>query len=349
MTVGISLENVSLRYGDTLAVTDLSLEIGDGEVLSILGPSGCGKTSVLRLIAGFEAPATGIIRLGSEVVASKDKDVAPERRHVGMLFQHGALFPHLNVLENVRFSLRRGVEARDSVAHAMLLANLKGLERRFPHELSGGQQQRVALARAIVARPSVMLLDEPFSSLDAQMRNDVRDEVITVLRNERITTVLVTHDQEEALSTADRVAVMYGGEILQVASPSDLYRRPASETVARFLGEGQLVPADVVGGTITTLIGFRFGSSMSDGPLSILLRPEDLEVGVAQGIEGRTVSKRFFGHDQIVELSVGELPLSLRCDAFTPLPIGETVTIGLRGRKFLAYRGSEVFDVTIKD
>lgn len=346
MTTTISLENISLRYGQTLAVDDLSLEIGQGEVLSILGPSGCGKTSVLRLIAGLEVPHAGSIRLGAEVVASHDKDLPPERRKVGMLFQHGALFPHLSVQDNVRFSLVR-TDSDESVLHVLRLANLEGLQKRFPHELSGGQQQRVALARAIVARPRVMLLDEPFSSLDTQMRNSVRDEVISVLRAEKITTILVTHDQEEALSVADRVAVMDSGRILQVAAPSDLYRRPVSAVVARFLGEGQLVDANVHEGLLTTVVGFRFRAAMPDGAATILLRPEELEMTSNHGVEGRVLGKRFFGHDQIVDLEVSSSTLSFRCDSQAPVKVGEIVMIALKGNSFLAFRGAESFDVTI--
>jgi len=348
MTTTISLENVSLRYGRTLAVDGLSLQIGEGEVLSILGSSGCGKTSVLRLIAGLEVPNGGSIRLGSEVVASGDKDVPPERRKVGMLFQHGALFPHLNVLDNVCFSLFRAHED-GSIAHVLRLTSLEGLESRFPHELSGGQQQRVALARAIVARPRVMLLDEPFSSLDAQMRSSVRDEVLSVLRAEKITTILVTHDQEEALSIADRIAVMHRGRILQVATPSELYRRPVSATVARFLGEGQLVEADVRGGVLTTILGFRFQATMSDGSASVLLRPEELEMNMNDGIEGRVVARRFFGHDQIVDVAVGSSTLSVRCDSQTPVHTGDMVTITLKGQTFLAFRDTEAFDVMVSN
>lgn len=344
MTTRLAVEEVSLRYGDTLAVDRVSLEVGPAEIVSILGPSGCGKTSLLRLIAGFETPLDGTVRIGDDIVASSSADVPPEKRRVGMLFQHAALFPHLDVEENVRFGVARA-EDGTRVKHAIAVANLFGLEKRHPHELSGGQQQRVALARAIAARPRVMLLDEPFSSLDAQMRSSVRNEVTAILRAEGITTILVTHDQEEALSTSDRVAVMQEGRILQIDTPAELYRHPAVADVARFLGDGQLVDAVVTAGIATTSIGFRFRAPVSDGALVLLLRPEELQIDGSSGVEARAKGTRFFGHDQIIDFEVGTATVSIRCDSCLPFFPGQGAKISVKSEKVLAYRGSESFAV----
>lgn len=344
MTTPVALEDVSLRYGDTVAVDRVSLQVEPAEIVSILGPSGCGKTSLLRLVAGFESPLGGTIRIGEDIVASASTDVPPEKRRVGMLFQHAALFPHLDVEENVRFGVARG-ENDTRVKHALSVANLSGLEKRRPHELSGGQQQRVALARAIAARPRVMLLDEPFSSLDAQMKSSVRNEVMAILRAEQITTILVTHDQEEALSTSDRVAVMQEGRILQIDRPAELYRHPAAASVARFLGEGQLVDAIVAAGIATTSIGFRFRATVSDGPLVLLLRPEELQIDGANGIEARAKGTRFFGHDQIIDFEVGTATVAVRCDSCLPFHPGQRAKISLRTEQVLGYRGSESFEL----
>ena len=345
MTTSLDLTNLTLRYGETVAVDDVTLAVNPSEVLAILGPSGCGKTSLLRLIAGFESPESGTIRIGSETVVSREVNVPPEKRRVGMLFQHSALFPHLRVAENIAFGVH-GQGAADTVADATRLANLGGLERRYPHELSGGQQQRVALARAIAARPRVMLLDEPFSSLDAQMRQSVRQDVLQILRDEAITTILVTHDQEEALSSSDRVAVMHQGRIVQVSSPSELYRKPKSELVASFVGDGRLVNGVARNGEVVTPLGWTFRSSAPDGSLQILLRPEELRIGAHPGLSGTVKSTRFFGHDQMVEVDVGSTTISIRCDSSVSFHEGEMTTVALATAMVLGFRDGETYDLT---
>jgi putative spermidine/putrescine transport system ATP-binding protein len=243
----LELGRLSKHFGPTVAVHDVSLDVRDGEFVVLLGPSGCGKTTTLRMIAGFLAPTSGRVRIG-------DKDVTtlpPWKRNAGMVFQSYALFPHLTVAENVAFGLEmRKLPQSDipeRVAEALRLVRLEGLAERLPRQLSGGQQQRVALARALVIRPDVLLLDEPLSNLDAKLRETVRVEIRELQRQLGSTTVMVTHDQEEALIMADRLVVMSEGSVRQIGSQRDLYERPADRFVAGFVGRSNLLPGKVVG------------------------------------------------------------------------------------------------------
>ncbi len=243
----VELRGVSKRYGATLALDDVSMTIDPGELLFVLGPSGAGKSTLLRIIGGYERPDSGALFIGGQRV----DQVPIERRNVGMVFQSYALFPHMTVADNVGFGLRmRGTRepARsERVQWALGLVRLDGLERRFPRQLSGGQQQRVALARAIAFRPSLLLLDEPLASLDRRLRDEMRLELRQLQRRVGITTVFVTHDQEESLTMADRVVVMHGGAVRQIATPSELYNRPADPFVASFIGEMNVLAGVVVG------------------------------------------------------------------------------------------------------
>ena len=244
---GLRLQGVSKHFGTKvapiLAANEVALTVDSGELLALLGPSGCGKTTTLRLIAGFERVDAGTIEIDGEVVASRSVHVQPERRRVGMVFQEYALFPHVSVLANIEFGLRRMAAADKEVRTKEILdlTGLVGLEQRMPHELSGGQQQRVALARALAPRPALILLDEPFSNLDASLRARVRAEVREILRAANTTAVFVTHDQEEALSLVDQVAVMLDGSVEQVASPHELYTNPANRAVAEFIGDANFL------------------------------------------------------------------------------------------------------------
>ena len=229
-SVALRCTGIAKRFGDTVVVDDLDLMAHTGEIVALLGPSGCGKTTTLRLIAGFEAQDSGTIEIGGRLVAgpSPGRGEPPERRRVGMVFQDYALFPHLSVGKNVAFGLTRDQERNGQVEAALETVGLPDFAGRMPHELSGGQQQRVALARALAPGPDVILLDEPFSNLDAALRASVRAEVRQILSRAKATALLVTHDQEEALSLADRVAVMWDGHVVQSATPETLYHRPVS-------------------------------------------------------------------------------------------------------------------------
>ncbi|MEM8961252.1 MAG: ABC transporter ATP-binding protein [Acidobacteriota bacterium] len=330
----LAIDNLVVRYGAVDAVDHVSFEVAEGSLTAVVGPSGCGKTSLLRAIAGFEVPARGTIHLAGELVAGPKRWVAPEKRRVGMVFQQGALFPHLTVLDNVRYGLR----GKNVKAHARAVLELVGLPHhgdRFPDELSGGEQQRIALARALAPAPRLVLLDEPFSSLDANLRRRLRDEVREVLRQAEATALLVTHDLEEALSIADTVIVMMGGKVLQAGSPAMIYHRPASLDVARFIGDGQLVRCNVARGRARSLLG----EVSAAGPVTIgdgvlLVRPEDIEFCV-NGVAGRPGTAKeevFYGHDRIqpVELDGGGL-LHLRLLSTACLPKAESkVRVRLR-------------------
>ena len=286
----LELENLSKQYGATTAVSDVSLDVRDGEFLVLLGPSGCGKTTTLRMIAGFIAPSAGRVRLGGQDITT----LPPWKRNAGMVFQSYALFPHLTVAQNVAFGLemrrlpKSAIPAR--VAEALRLVRLDGFAERLPRQLSGGQQQRVALARALVIRPDVLLLDEPLSNLDAKLRETVRIEIRELQHQLGITTVMVTHDQEEALIMADRLVVMSDGSVRQVGTQRDLYERPADRFVAGFVGRSNLLAGAVVGsGRFRTEGGLTIACrERALGPGVIALRPERLALGAAAiGLENR--------------------------------------------------------------
>ena len=295
--VPIRLEGLTRRYGSVVALDRLDLEIGGGEFLALLGPSGCGKTTALRAIAGFDRPDAGRVLLGDRDVT----DVPASKRDTGMVFQAYSLFPNLTVAENVAFGLRvRGRGKPERAARAGELLELVGLAdrgSRYPHQLSGGQQQRVALARALAVAPQVLLLDEPLSALDAQVRVQLREEIRRLQLELGITTVFVTHDQAEALSVADRVGVMRAGRLEQVASPDELYERPATAFVAEFVGTMNRVPATLDGGAVR-LLGARrpvAGAAPSGGPVVALVRPESLLVRADDAGAGRVVTRTFSG------------------------------------------------------
>lgn len=267
------------------AVGDVSLDLQRGDLLGLLGPSGCGKTTLLRLIAGFEPPDAGSIELAERVVYGKGKLVPPERRDVGVVFQDYALFPHLSVMDNVTFGLKSVAQSRklatgsvrEEAQRAIALVGLTGFEKRFPHELSGGQQQRVALARAIAPRPSLILLDEPFSNLDVQVRLYLRQEVRDILKSVGTSGVFVTHDQEEALSISDSLAVMRQGQIEQIGTPEEIYSQPRSRFVADFVTQANFLPAERQGNIWQTLLGsFTANPEDTTTVAEVMIRQEDL-------------------------------------------------------------------------
>jgi iron(III) transport system ATP-binding protein len=291
-------------YGDTIALDAFDLTVPAGTILGLLGPSGSGKTTALRVIAGFERPDTGSVAIDGTTVTGPGAFVPPERRRVGMVFQDYALFPHLDVTANVGYGLR-GRDPR-RVAEVLDLVGLTGVERRRPHELSGGEQQRVALARALAPRPRIVLLDEPFSNLDAARRETVRREVRTILVEARATAVFVTHDQEEALAMSDEVAVVRRGRVVQAAAPSDLYLRPADCWVARFLGEAEFVTGTAASGTVHTSFGrFPVPESLI-GTVEVMVRPESVHLSPAEPGSATVTGREFYGHDQLVTVSLDD-------------------------------------------
>ncbi len=313
--MSVRLEGVEKRFGDARAVAGVDLDLSEGEIVAVLGPSGCGKTTLLRLIAGFEAPDAGTIAVGGELVAGAGRSVPPERRRIGMVFQDYALFPHLRVEANVGFGLA-GRSAADRRALTRDTLALVGLERkagRYPHELSGGERQRVALARALAPQPEIVLLDEPFSSLDATLRAELRRDVEAILREAAATALLVTHDQEEALSLADRVAVMRDGRIQQEGTPEEVYGRPTSQWVTSFLGDAELLPGEASGGAVECELGRFPIPATLEGEVDVVVRPEAVALGQGpaprgeRGHEGVVVAREYYGHDQlvVVELASG--------------------------------------------
>src|SRR5438067_13853736 len=255
----VDLRSLTKRYGAVAAVDDVSLRIDHGQLVCLLGPSGCGKTTTLRLIAGFLEPSDGEIRVGDRLVSSPARTLPPEQRNMSMIFQSYALWPHMTVAENIIYGLRLRKLDRDTIARklAAILSTtkLEPLAQRYPGELSGGQQQRVALARALIVEPETLLLDEPLSNLDANLREEMRFEVRRLHDQYRYTTVYVTHDQSEAMTTADVIAVMNGGRIEQAGSPEEIYDRPRSEFVARFIGSSNVLKGEALDDTHVSCAG----------------------------------------------------------------------------------------------
>ncbi len=313
-TPAVLTHGLTRTFGDVVAVDRVDLEVRTGEVMALLGPSGCGKTTMLRLLAGLERPDGGTITVAGDVVAGPDEWVPPERRHIGLVFQDYALFPHLSVERNIAYGLtgRSGRSDRAArgarVSEVLDLVGLAGYGDRHPHELSGGQQQRVALGRALAPEPAIVLLDEPFSNLDAAMRVTVRTEVREILTAAGATAIIVTHDQEEALSVADRVAVMRAGRLHQVAEPVDLYARPADPFVATFVGEADVLAGTSDGESIATVIGsLRPTAPLPAGSVDVVVRPETVKLRLDGSGRGTVRHATYFGHDQLVDVELPDL------------------------------------------
>jgi putative spermidine/putrescine transport system ATP-binding protein len=338
----LSIQGVRKSFGPTTVVQDFNLDVGTGEFVSFLGPSGCGKTTVLRMVAGFEEPTSGAIVIGGKDVTR----LKPNQRNIGMVFQAYALFPNLTVAQNIAFGLKvAGMPKADAdkrVAEMLNLIKLPQFGDRYPYQLSGGQQQRVALARAIAPKPKLLLLDEPLSALDAKVRVSLRDEIRAIQKELGITTVFVTHDQEEALSISDRIVVMYGGKAEQVGTPFEIYNRPATKFVANFVGTLNVLEGTVtdpatgavqVGANSVLLKGKLNGSKAGD-PLSLALRPEAISLGRQPGREatlgGEISEVSFLGSVIRVRVGLGRDVVSLdtfNSPASPPPTVGEKAEI----------------------
>ena len=323
----ISAQDVTVRFGDVAALRGFNLDVPIGSLVALVGPSGCGKTTALRSIAGFQTIDSGFISVRDRVVAASDTNVAPEKRRVGMVFQEFALFPHISVGENVGYGVR-GADRVQRVAETLKLVSLTGYEDRFPHELSGGEQQRVALARALAPRPDVVLLDEPFSNLDAPQRERMRRELKRIIRTAGVTALFVTHDQAEALAIADHIAVMRDGVVVQAGSPDDVYVEPVSPWVATFLGDAALFTGIAAGGVVSTRVG-AIPTEFPDGTeVQVMVRPEWVRPRRQDNGSGRIVDREFYGHDQQVEI---ELANGSTVDALVAgranLHIGDRVSV----------------------
>ncbi|NNF70242.1 MAG: ABC transporter ATP-binding protein [Acidimicrobiia bacterium] len=302
--IAIHAHRLVKRFGDAVALDGFDLDVPTGSVLSLLGPSGCGKTTALRVIAGFERPDGGNVTISGLEVAGDQVWVAPERRRVGMVFQDYALFPHMTVARNVAYGLHASETHR--VADVLGLVGMPDMGSRMPHELSGGEQQRVALARALAPGPEVILLDEPFSNLDAPQRSRMRRELRAILQKARATAVFVTHDQEEALSMADIVAVMDSGRVLQVGRPQDVYRHPVSSWVADFLGESEFIDGEARIGAVDTELGTFPALGAEPGPVTVMIRPEWVQPLPATDGPSTVIHREFYGHDQLVYIQLAE-------------------------------------------
>jgi iron(III) transport system ATP-binding protein len=333
----LRIRQITKTFGTTCVLRSVSLDLPAGTTSALLGPSGCGKTTLLRVIAGLEEPDSGEISVGSRILTGNANRVAPERRRVGMVFQDGALFPHLTVRDNVAYGLRRSKEARRRAAEVLNLVELSDFGDRYPDELSGGQQQRVAVARALAPGPDVLLLDEPFSSLDADLRERVRNQVVELLAELRITTLFVTHDQEEAFVVGERIAVMNEGRIVQEGPPSEIYHRPIDPWLAHFVGEANLLPAYADHRGASTRVG-RIPTDSGTGPSLVLVRPEYLQL--QGGGEGIVKSVDFFGHDTAYEVDgYGDTLLvrELRAPRFR---VGDRVSVAYAGGTAVAFPAS---------
>ncbi|MPZ26420.1 MAG: ATP-binding cassette domain-containing protein [Micromonosporaceae bacterium] len=339
----LTVRGAHKSYGPVAALSGVDLEVPAGGVTAVLGPSGCGKTTLLRCVAGFVRLDAGEILVGERRVAGPGAHAAPERRRVAVVPQEGALFPHLSVAGNVGYGLSRAQRRSGRVDEVLALVGLAGLGDRMPHQLSGGQQQRVAVARALAPRPRLVLLDEPFNGLDAGLRVEVRRDVRAALRADGATAVLVTHDQGEALSVADQVAVMRAGRILQCAPPAQVYRSPADSWVANFVGEAVLLPAQIQDGFATTPLGtLTVPPAGPSGTALVLVRPEQLEVlpSPADGTVPATITGQdFFGHDALLALDLdGGTRVSARLFDVVSHPFEVGTRVGLRVRgPVLAY------------
>ena len=311
----LDIHGLSVHYGDRAVFESLDLQVGSDELLCLLGPSGCGKSTLLRAIAGFQPIESGEIKLRDRVLVNEKVSIPAEQRHIGMMFQDIALFPHLNVVENLEFGLFNlsASDRSQRVNELIRRVGLNGLEQRYPHQLSGGQQQRVALSRAIAPKPSILLLDEPFSGLDASLREELVPEIAQLLKREGIGAILVTHDQTEAFSFADKIAVMHKGALVQVASPYEIYHQPKTKFVAKFTGGGSLLELDKSNAIHAELVTGVISTTEFETASTLFIRPEEIVIDSESEVKGVISQRRFQGSHTLYEIQLddGQRLLSL--------------------------------------
>ncbi len=349
----LTFEGVERRFGDSMALAGVSLDIAPGEVVCLLGPSGCGKTTLLRITSGIEKPSSGRVLINEFEVAGPNRFVPPEKRNVGLMFQDFALFPHLSVLDNVAFGLK-SLPREDARREALAALARVGLERHanaFPSTLSGGEQQRAALARAIVPRPAVMLMDEPFSGLDVQLRERLQEETLRILQEARATSLIVTHAPSEALRLGNRIAVMRGGKLVQIGKAEELYRSPADLFVARLFSEINEIPVRVVGGAVRTPIGNFSVPGLADGEAAVLcIRRRSITLaGNGQGIPGRVLNAKFLGDLFALEIAAQGFERSLftLVREFEVPATGSDVTLAIDPASVLVFPAEETSTMDI--
>lgn len=357
----LKFDHVSHSYGDSQTLKDVSLEIKPGEVMCLLGPSGSGKTTLLKLAAGLVAPSEGRVLIDKRVVSGGDKFVMPEKRGVGLVFQDFALFPHLTIIKNVQFGLT-ALGSNERYEHAMRVLHRVGLAdsaNSYPHNLSGGEQQRVALARALAPRPGILLMDEPFSGLDARLRENVREKTLSLLRDTRSTVLIVTHDPEEALNVSDRIALMQNGRIEQIGTPDEIYTSPVSLFAARFFSELNIFDGEIEKGAVNTCLGkivVDINASKSDekpsGKVSVCVRQADISVkafdasksvtavdGDDYGVIGRVVARRFLGNVEVLDVVIDnrDEPIKIRLKAGMLPQLASLVMVSVNENKAMIY------------
>jgi iron(III) transport system ATP-binding protein len=338
----LDVSHLTVNFGDRTVIDDLSFNLKEGEIASLLGPSGCGKTTLLRAIAGLLQPREGTIRFGSQLVGVSTVVLPPHKRRTGYVPQQGALFPHLNVAKNIAFGLDKkelsAQEINTTVSEMLSLIGMSGFENQMPTELSGGQQTRVALARALAVKPKMVLLDEPFSALDAELRNELRSEVVALLRKQGTTAILVTHDREEALVSSDKVVLMREGKIAQYGTPEEVYESPVSPSVAVSTGDALILNAEQAGDG-STRYAISANESTSKIAISsngyVVIRPEEISVSKnsEQGIAGTLIQLDYYGHDAMLVVKLSNSSEIIRARVAGPMnfEVGDTVSVEHRG------------------
>lgn len=345
----LKVKNLSCHYEKTAVVENLSFHVNEGDMCCLLGPSGCGKTTVLRAIAGFHPISSGEISLGNICLSDSKTNLPPEERQIGMVFQDYALFPHLTVKQNICFGLSKmeKTQQRQILKEMLTLVQLEGMEARYPHELSGGQQQRVALARALAPKPKMLLMDEPFSNLDVELRRNLNLEVREILKTTGTSAILVTHDQEEAFAFADNIGLINNGKIQQWDSSFNLYHEPLNRFVANFIGQGSLIPGmaidhESVSTELGTLKGNRAYNWQVDTPVEVLIRPDDIQADPDSKLEASIIKKIFSGSATLYTL---QLPTGGKVESLLPshldYQLGDKVRISAQVEHLIAFSAKD--------